>query len=68
MHILLLLTLLLIPLNSNAEEHISKDLCDEVSDVINDPEFADILTQHAKDHLLKNCYGNTNGETTETNG
>ncbi len=65
MHTLLLLILLLIPLNSNAEDHISTKLCDEVADVINDPEFADILTQHTKDHLLKNCYGNTNGKATE---
>ncbi len=57
MHTLLLLILLLIPLNSNAKDHITKSLCDEVADVINDPEFADILTQHTKDHLLKNCYG-----------
>ena len=64
MHWLLLLALL-IPLNSNAKDHISKNLCDEVADVINDPEFADILTQHTKDHLLKNCYGNTNGKATE---
>ena len=57
MHILLLLTLLLIPVNSNAKEHITESLCDEVYEVINDPDFAHILTQHAKDHLLKNCYG-----------
>ncbi len=64
MHWLLLLALL-IPLNSNAKDHISKNLCDEVADVINDPDFADILSQHAKDHILKNCYGHTNGEATE---
>jgi len=65
MHTLLLLTLLLIPLNSNAKDHISESLCDEVADVITDPDFAHLLSQHAKDHLLKNCYGHTNGETTE---
>ena len=59
---LLLLLALLLPLPSNAEDHISQSLCDEVAETINDPEFAHILSRHAKDHLLKNCYANTNGK------
>ena len=66
MHWLLLLALL-IPLNSNAKDHITQSLCDEVAETINDPEFAHILSQQTKDHLLKNCYGHANGETTEAN-
>ena len=59
MHLLLLLALLL-PVASNADEHISVSLCDEITETVNDPAFADILTQHAKDHLLSNCYANAN--------
>ena len=59
MHTLLLLILLLIPLNSNAKEHITKSLCDEVAETINDPEFAHILSDHAKEHVMSNCYANT---------
>jgi hypothetical protein len=57
---LLLLLALLLPLTSNAEQHISQSLCDDVAETLNDPAFADILTQHAKDHVLSNCYRNAN--------
>lgn len=55
---LLLLLALLLPLTSNADDHIPPSLCDEVAETLNDPAFADILSQHAKDHVLSNCYKN----------
>ena len=66
MHLILLLALL-VPIDTYAKDHITQSLCDEVAETINNPEFAHILSQQTKDHLLKNCYGHTNGETTKAN-